>query len=154
MILRLLPPLLLVLCGAAHADEAGLCPLTDDQENCVRIIACLGDQGKWFQGRAFGRGMGALAGVFNDGTSCTGRWTNSNAAGVPQADFSCDDGMTVSVLYLHQDAYTGTAKGRGITNHGDLVEAWSGAHVLELFRDGDPTAEAILQCGNYGIPLS
>ena len=154
MFLRLLPLGLLLVCGTAQADDTGLCPMTDDQDNCVRIIACLGDQGTWFQGRSFGLGSGELVGVFNTGVTCTGHWTNSNSLGVPQADVTCDDGMTVTVYYFHQDAYTGTAKGRGLTSTGEIVEAWSGEHVLDFFRNGDPTADAILQCGTFGIPMS
>lgn len=151
---RFLPLGLLLLCSIARADETGPCLMTDDQQSCARIIACLGDQGTWFQGRSIGRGSGELAGVFNTGVSCTGRWTNSNSLGVPQADVICDDGMTVTVFYYHQDAYTGTATGRGVTNRGDIVEAWSGEHVIDFFRNGDPEADAVLQCGDYGIPMS
>ncbi len=146
-------PLLAVFATQAMA-EADLCPMTDDQENCVRVIACIGEQGRWFHGRSFGRGEGTLAGVISDGVACSGTWTSQNAFGAGQADVFCDDGMNVSVLYFYQDSYTGTAKGRGMTNRGEIVEAWSGTHVLEYFRDGDPEAEAVLQCGDYGIPMS
>jgi hypothetical protein len=111
MFLRLLPPLL-VTASPVFASDA-LCPLTDDGGNCVRILACIGDQGRWFHGRAFGRGEGALAGVISDGAQCTGDWTSSNALGAGQADVICDDGMTVRVIY-YQDAYTGSALGTAL----------------------------------------
>jgi hypothetical protein len=78
-----------------------LCPMTGDQENCVRILACLGEEGRWFHGRAFGRGEGTLAGVTDDGVACTGQWTSRNIVGLGQADVSCDDGATIRVIYYY-----------------------------------------------------
>lgn len=152
MFLRLLPPLLVAASPVLASDA--LCPLTDDGGNCVRILACIGDQGRWFHGRAFGRGEGTLAGVISDGAQCTGDWTSRNAFGAGQADVVCDDGMTVRVIYFYQDPYTGTALGKGISNREDVVQSWSGDHVLEYFKDGDPTADAVLKCGTFDIPLS
>jgi hypothetical protein len=153
MFLRALLPIVF-LGSAALAQDADLCPMTDDQANCVRVLACIGDQGRWFHGRAFGRGEGTLAGVVNDGVLCQGTWTSRNPMGLGQADVVCDDGATIGVLYFYQDEYTGTALGRGETDRGDLVQSWSGEHVLEYFRDGNPTADAVLKCGTHEIPIS
>jgi hypothetical protein len=155
MFFRLLLPLagVLSLTGPVLAQDA-LCPLTDDQANCVRILACIGEQGRWFHGRAFGRGEGTLAGVVNDGVSCTGKWTSRNAFGTGQANVVCDDGMEVTVIYFYQEEYTGTAQGKGISNREEVVSAWSGENVLDYFRDGNPTAQAVLKCGSFDIPLS
>lgn len=155
MFLRLLPAFaFFALTLPALSDTADQCELTDDQSDCVRILACIGDQGRWFNGRAFGRGAGSLAGEVNDGVTCTGNWVSANAAGYGQADVACDDGMTVTVLYFYQDSYTGTAIGRGLSNRDDQIEAWSGKNVLDYFRDGSPDAKAIMKCGDYGIPIS
>ncbi|MFM2390212.1 MAG: hypothetical protein RLZZ437_1767 [Pseudomonadota bacterium] len=153
MFLRALLPVVLFGLPAA-AQEAALCPMTDDQANCVRVLACVGEQGRWFHGRAFGRGEGTLAGVVNDGVTCQGTWTSRNAMGLGQADVVCDDGATIRVIYFYQDEYTGTAIGRGESDTGDLVQSWSGEHVLEYFRDGDPSAQAVLKCGAQDIPIS
>ena len=152
MFRRVLPPLLL-LALPVQAQDA-LCPLTEDQSNCVRILACIGEEGRWFHGRAFGRGEGTLAGVINDGPQCQGTWTSRNLFGTGQADVTCDDGMEVTVIYFYQDEFTGTAQGQGITNRNEPVQAWSGENVLSYFRDGKPTAEARLRCGEFDIPIS
>jgi hypothetical protein len=43
---------------------------------------------------------------------------------------------------------------RGISTRDDVVQSWSGAHVLAYFKDGDPTADAVLKCSSFAIPLS
>jgi len=152
---RLLPALAFFVASLpVHSETLDACVMTDDQTDCVRVIACIGDQGRWFQGRSFGRGAGTLTGRINDGVTCNGTWTSSNAFGMGQADVVCSDDMTVTVIYFYQDSYTGTAIGRGNASDGTLVESWSGEHVLDYFRDGSPDAEAVLKCGDYGIPMS
>lgn len=153
MFLRALLPAVFIGLPAMAQDTA-LCPMTDDQSSCSRVLACIGDQGRWFHGRAFGRGEGTLAGVVNDGVTCQGTWTSRNAMGLGQADVVCDDGASIRVIYFYQDEYTGTAIGRGSSDKGDLVQSWSGEHVLEYFRNGEPTAEAVLKCGTHEIPIS
>jgi hypothetical protein len=150
----LLPVAFGILAMPVWAQNTDLCPMTDDNENCVRVVACIGDAGRWFHGRAYGRGTGTVAGVMSDGVACSGTWVSRNAVGMGEAEVTCDDAVTVRVLYYYQDSTTGTAKGRGETSTGDLVEIWSGTHVLDYFRDGDPSAEGLLQCGDYGIPMS
>jgi len=39
---------------AVDAQQQTLCPRTDDQSNCVRILACIGDKCRWFHRRALG----------------------------------------------------------------------------------------------------
>ncbi len=135
--------------------QAGACETTNDQASCSRIVACIGDDGKWFNGRAFGRGAGVLEGQISNGATCKGRWVERNVLGLGQADVECDDGMTTTVLYTYQDAYTGTAIGNGRTNQGELVEVWSGQNVLAYFQNEDPDNPVIsLQCGLNSIPLS
>lgn len=120
----------------------------------MRILACIGDQGRWLYGRALGRGQGSLTGQISDGATCQGEWTSRNVLGLGQADVTCSDGMQVTVIYFYQDEYTGTARGQGISNRGDKVLAWSGAHVLDYFRNGRPDGTAALRCGEHDIPIS
>ena len=148
-----LPVVLTLLAQPAFAQEADLCPMTDAGGNCVRILACLGEDGRWFHGRAYGRGDGTLSGAANDGVACAGTWVSQNAEGQGQADVTCADGLQVTVLYDYQDVHTGTAVGQGIANTGDLVMVWSGDHVLTFFQNGTVEAEAMMRCGDHMIPL-
>lgn len=147
----------LVLCALPSGGAVAggdLCPMTEDRTNCVRVLACYGEDGRWFHGRAFGRGEGTLAGVMDDGVACAGTWTARNAFGLGQADVACDDGETIRVIYFYQDEWTGTARGSGSPSSGARVQSWSGEHVLEYFRNGSPTGAARLRCGEHDIPLS
>ncbi len=135
--------------------QAGACELTGNQSSCSRVVACIGVEGVWFNGRAFGRGEGGLDGMLSTGAQCKGRWVQQNLVGLGQADVTCDDGMTTTVLYTYQDAYTGTTIGHGRTNRGELVEVWSGQNVLAYFQNEDPENPVItLHCGLTSIPLS
>ena len=144
-------PAALVLAQPVFAQD--LCPMTGDSGNCVRILACVGDQGRWFQGRAFGRGQGAVAGVMSDGATCVGTWTSRNWMGAGQADVACDDGMEVTVLYTYQDEYTGTARGGGQANSGEWVQVWSGLNLLDYLHA--QTGQVLtLPCDFGNIPMS
>ena len=151
---RRLLPALVFLATPALAQTSQPCEVTPDQTSCSRIFACLGDQGRWFQGRAFGRGEGVFDGVTDDGVLCRGTWTNSNAANVGQADMICDDGMTAVVYYFLQDGYTGTGIGQGTTNTGDEIKSWTGENVIEFLKRNSATSEALLQCGDASILIS
>lgn len=150
----LLPALALLATQALAQDAPQLCPLTDDSSSCTRVLACIGDDGRWFHGRSFGRGSGWLTGVVDDGVTCTGNWVQQNAFGLGQADVSCSDGMTMTVYYFYQDHYTGTTTGRGLSSTGQVVQSWSGNHVLAYFKGDRPTDTASLRCGAHDIPLS
>jgi len=136
--------------------QAGSCDTTNDQASCTPVVACIGVEGTWFNGRAFfGRGEGVLDGQISTGAHCKGRWVEQNLFGLGQADLECDDGMTITLLYTVLDSYTGTAIGHGRTNRGELVEAWSGQNVLAFIQNEDPENPVItLHCGVTSIPLS
>lgn len=136
------------------AQNLPFCPLTEGQDNCVRILACVGSEGDWFRGRSFGRGAGTLAGRLASGAACTGTWKSKNMFGFGQADVVCDNDMNVRVIYTYQDGYTGTAIGRGLSNNGDLVKAWSGLHVLEYLAKETGLPDGVLLCGKVEIPIS
>lgn len=131
------------------------CETTNDQTNCVRVLACVGDSGSYFEGRSVGRGSGTMAGLIDQRIACTGTWTERNADGVGQVDVTCDDGMEVTVLYTYQEPYTGTAIGYGQANTGENITAWSGLHVLEYFQRETGEEAPNLPCGGpNSIPVS
>jgi|GEM_PF-317081 len=156
MLRRCLPPLVAYAFGfgIVWADPLPCEVKEGSADSCVWLLACIGDDGRWMDGRATGWDAGPLEAASNDGVACTGNWTTSDSFAGGRADVFCDAGMTASVMYFSQDPATGTVSGCGMTNWGEIVEAWSGKNVLEYFRGGDPTEGAVLRCGDYGIPLS
>ena len=97
---------LLVFPQNLSAQSATHCPMTADDSNCVRVVACIGDEGVWFNGRAFGRGEGTFSGTTSTGLMCEGTWMSRNAVGLGQADVMCKDGRKGRVFYTYQDEYT------------------------------------------------
>ena len=69
------------------AQSETACPMTGDDSNCVRVVACIGDQGVWFNGRAFGRGEGTFSGTTSTGLMCGGTWMSRNAFGLGQGRY-------------------------------------------------------------------
>jgi len=110
---------LLVFPQNLSAQSATHCPMTADDANCVRVVACIGDEGVWFNGRAFGRGEGTFSGTTSTGLMCEGTWMSRNAFGLGQADVMCGDGRKGRVFYTYQDEYTGTAVGQGAMHSGE-----------------------------------
>lgn len=156
MIHALPPVAFAVLCLlplSAQAQMPELCPLTGDQANCVRVLACIGNGESWFHGRAFGRGQGDLHGQISDGTRCDGHWTQRNALGLGQADLTCDDGSRAMVLFTYQDDWTGTTTGIGSFDDKRPIAAWSGQGVLQYLDNvtGHPNR---LPCRSGDIPIS
>jgi hypothetical protein len=151
---HLLPAAVLVFPFAAMAQGEAACDLTDDQTSCSRVLACFGEAGRWFEGRAFGRETGTVAGVVNDGVSCFGTWATENGQGQGEARVTCDDGMNVTLLAVYQDYYSGTAIWTGISADSVQVRAWSGLHVIDFLRSQSGSSEALLPCGGQEIPIS
>ena len=150
----LLPAALLVLPVMGAAQSTTDCPLTDDQTSCSRVLACFGEAGRWFEGRAVGRGLGTVAGTTNDGVTCSGVWTSENGDGLGEAQVTCDDGVSVTMISTYQDYYTGTAIGQGVASNGVAVTSWSGLHVLEFLARESATGTPALPCGPVDIPIS
>ena len=128
------------------------CAMTEGTDNCARVLACVGDDGIWFAGRAFGRGNGDLSGAMSNGTACTGRWTERNWFGAGQADVTCTNGQTGRVYFTYQDRWTGTATGNGEMSGGQRIEMWSGNRVPEFLQN--TTGKPALPCGDAAIPIS
>ena len=142
---------LLVFPQNLSAQSATHCPMTADDANCVRVVACIGDEGVWFNGRAFGRGEGTFSGTTSTGLMCEGTWMSRNAFGLGQADVMCEDGRKGRVFYTYQDEYTGTAVGQGAMHSGEKIKIWSGTNVLEYLRGDTGERIAYLPCDGGSI---
>ena len=132
---------LLVFPQNLSAQSATHCPMTANDANCVRVVACIGNEGAWFNGRAFGRGEGTFSGMTSTDLMCERTRMSCNAFGLGQADVMCEDGSKGCVFYTYQDEYSGTAVGQGAMHSGEKIKIWSGTNVLEYLR-GD-TGERI-----------
>jgi hypothetical protein len=142
---------LMVLPQNLSAQSATHCPMTADNANCVRVVACIGDEGVWFNGRAFGRGEGTFSGTTSTGLMCEGTWMSRNAFGLGPADVMCEDGRAGRVFYTYQDEYTGTALVQGAMHSGEKIKIWSGTNVLEYLRGDTGERIAYLPCDGGAI---
>jgi hypothetical protein len=144
-------PLSLLLASPALA-ESETCSLYDPPEPCVRVLACVGGDGLWFDGRAYGAREGRIEGQMSDGTICGGSWTVRNFMGIGRSDLNCDDGREARVYYTYRDRRTGTATGSGRSNFGESIKVWAGEEVLAyLAADGAPP---LLPCRGGDVPLN
>jgi len=85
------------------AQSETACPMTRDDSNCVRVVACIGDQGVWFNGRALGRSEVTFSGTTSTGLMCAGTWMSRNAFGLGQGDITCENEQKGRVFYTYQD---------------------------------------------------
>lgn len=123
------------------------------QDNCVRVLACIGDAGLWFDGEALGWNQGAVRGRISDGSGCTGKWRSDGPMGTGLATLECDSGLAADVVYTTQDNETGTVSGIGRDNSGRAIRVWSGENVLDFLTPrGSVGAE--LPCEAGPIPIS
>jgi hypothetical protein len=123
------------------------------QDNCVRVLACIGVDGTWFDGEAWGWDIGTVLGATSDEVGCIGTWRSGGFLGTGTAQMQCDNGMSVNVLYYTQDNDSGTVIGRGSDSLGRAIIAWTGQNVLDyLTPEGRPSAS--LPCGPTPIPIS
>ncbi|MEL6570799.1 MAG: hypothetical protein AAFQ64_04015 [Pseudomonadota bacterium] len=151
---RLYLPAAIVLGHAAMAQDLGVCRnIPYDQDNCVRVLACIGDQGLQFDGKARGWDQGHIIGQRSDFTNCTGTWDSNGPLGTGVGQLTCEDGVTVDVIYYTQDNVTGTVIGRGKDSLGRNVQVWSGENVLQ-FLTPDGAHGARLPCFGGDIPIS
>jgi len=138
----------------APADELLPCKLDRGKmTSCSRIVACVTPPDMVFVGRGFGWNHGTITGKL-DGVNCTGSWVGRNFLGVGEARMSCDNGMTGTVFFTWQDSLTGTATGRGLTNLGQAIRAWSGNNIKAYISRETGKPDARLMCGDQEIPIS
>lgn len=170
MFRKLMPAALCIFAGQLSAQTLELPPLTPQQtpeeraaptcenrpysqENCVRVLACIGTGGLWFDGQALGWDQGIVRGATSDGIPCAGHWKSGGFMGTGTSQMMCRDDLSVNVLYYTQDNDTGTVIGRGTDSIGRGIIVWTGENVLKyLTPDGKPSAE--LPCGPTPIPIS
>ncbi|MEM7711025.1 MAG: hypothetical protein AAF264_09830, partial [Pseudomonadota bacterium] len=124
-----------------------------DQANCVRVLACIGEDGLWFDGEARGWDAGTVTGQISDGTTCEGTWDLEGPGGAGQSRLACNGGLEIGVIYTQQHNETGTVIGSGIDSLERPIRVWSGLHVLR-FLTPDGRVEARLPCGDVPIPIS
>lgn len=125
------------------------CVADGGPHNCVKNLACIGEHGRWFEGRAIGWNSGILLGRTSDGVSCNGNW-RIDSSGIGRAELACEDGTTAEVISEYQDYETGTTVGVGKTGNGEEIRSFSGRNVVGfLKKEGVP----ILPCGDAGVEL-
>ena len=135
-----------------RAPEAP-CENTRDEGNCSRILACIGEDGLWFDGRADGWNRGTVTGRLSDGTACEGTWRYDILGLTASVRFGCEDGRRGRARFTAQDPETGTGIGRGTTADGAAVRIWGGRRVLDyLTPEGE--RRAFLPCESGAIPVS
>ncbi|SLN55953.1 hypothetical protein PSJ8397_02956 [Pseudooctadecabacter jejudonensis] len=160
----LLPAAIFLLAPAAAAQTLEVPGRTDSppspsrcenaigsEDSCVRVLACVGNDGVYFDGEAIGWDTGTLRGFMSDGHDCIGTWSSGGLGGTGFAQLACDDGTTADVIYYSQDPDTGTVIGRGQDSAGRFIKAWSGLNVLAYLTQ-DSTPE--LPCTAGAIPIS
>ncbi len=150
MFLRLLPPMLCALPLPAMAQDVP-CDLYSGAEACVPVLACVGDKGLWFDGRAYGSGPGRIEGVLSDGITCTGTWKARNIFGLGQSDLYCGDRRQARIFYTDRDGSTGTATGGGRSSRGEVIKAWAGDAIGTYLARKN--GQESLPCAGGDIPL-
>jgi hypothetical protein len=139
--------------AATPVPDENCIDIPDSRDSCSPLLACFGNSGEYFAGRALGRDEGTLAGVTNFGAISTGTWVSRNFIGTGEANFECDNGHWGKVIFHYRDGVSGTVKGFGFTNHGVSIRAWSG-HYIQDFLDGQSgQVDNKLMCGEVEIPL-
>ncbi|MGH1356953.1 MAG: hypothetical protein ACRBBS_18035 [Thalassovita sp.] len=145
-------PVALCLFAAFPAKAEPPCLQTQDQNNCARVLACVGGDGAYFDGRSKGWNTGTVTGRMDDGTTCSGQWTARGPFGFGLATLICQDGVTAQAIYYYMDGLTGTAIGSGSTSDGRAIRIWSGQNVLRYLTPKG-TVGAKLPCGANSIPV-
>ncbi len=145
--------LLVTICLATPVGAETCENVPYSQSNCVRVLACIGDQGLHFDGEARGWDEGPVEGMISNGVSCAGTWTADGPFGAGMGRMSCENGIDIGVIYHTQDNETGTVIGSGSDTAGQPVQVWSGQNVLDfLTPEGDVSAS--LPCMSGPIPMS
>ena len=73
------------------------------QDNCVRFVGCIGDQGLRFDGKARGWDQGTATAEISDFTQCRGTWDSTGRAiqvwsGKNVLEFLTPDGSNIAYL--------------------------------------------------------
>ncbi len=124
-----------------------------EPDNCVPLVGCVGDDGRYFVGEAIGWDAGDLTAETDDGLACSGRWQARTAIGAGQANFQCGGELNGVVLFTYQDHTTGTTTGRGATSDGRGLRVWSGHNIRRYIEQQSGSVDAQLMCGTSVVPL-
>lgn len=128
------------------------CPnVPGSQASCSRILACVGNDGLWFDGRAVGWDAGIVTGRMSDGSTCEGEWRSGFAFGTGRSVVSCSDGSRGQVIYYIQHNETGTVEGRGVDTMGRGLKVWTGLNVVDFLKDA--SGRPRLPCTDDAIPI-
>ncbi|WP_212744719.1 hypothetical protein [Parasedimentitalea maritima] len=119
--------------------------IVGSQKNCVRVLACIGESGLYFDGVALGWDAGRLKGLTSAGAQCDGWWTTGGILGTGTAKLRCTDGMIADVFFYSQDNLTGTVIGRGKDSENRILHVWSGKNVLQFLTG--PNGQPRMECG-------
>ena len=125
--------------------------MPDTGQNCVRVLACIGDQGLFFYGQARGEDVGIVLGRMSSGLQCSGRWGARKFSRRGYAKLKCEDGSRFNLNFFDRDPRTGTTITDGKDSEGRMIRAWSGANVLHFL--GGTTQMPSLKCGDFMVPL-
>lgn len=152
MIRALLPAL--AFATPVLSQDLGACRnIPYKQSNCIRVLACLGDQGLWLDGKARGWDQGTVSLERSDQILCYGTWDSNGPLGTGRAEIACEDGSSGNIIYYNQDNVTGTVIGRGIDDQGRHIQVWSGENILQFLTAPGAYGPA-LPCVAGDIPLS
>lgn len=133
-------------------DKLPPCKNTPEKgQPCVRVLACIGNEGVYFDGQARGEGVGIILGRTNRGQQCSGHWGAHKQLGAGRARLKCGDGSQFHLNFAARDGATGTTISAGKDSHGRMIRAWSGANVLHFLDQGDDMPS--LKCGKLMVPL-
>lgn len=150
---RFILPVTLCAATAAHPQATSCQSIAGSAENCVRVLACVGMNGVYFDGQARGWNEGTVKGVMSTGVTCRGTWTADGPLGAGMSRLQCDNGIEIGVIYHTQDNETSTVIGNGSDSAGQPIEVWSGKNVL-AFLTPEGEVSARLPCPDGAIPMS
>ncbi|WP_299643752.1 hypothetical protein [uncultured Ruegeria sp.] len=131
---------------------ANCAPNRGNLSNCVPILACLGDSGIFFTGRAIGWGKGTHAGQTSANFGCHGQWRAQGSFGFGEATLECDNGLTGKAFFTYQHPETGTASGIGRLSTGEIFHVWSGNNVDQFLINKYGEVDAGALCQNFTAP--
>ena len=130
------------------------CDQTNEgRATCAPLIACMGETGIYFTGRAIGWNSGTFAGETNAGFACFGEWTFKGFLGLGEAMIECDNGLTGVIYFTSQDAATGTAIGIGRLSNDATVQMWSGHNIRQFLKNESGDVEPRLMCADVEVPV-
>lgn len=135
-----------LLAQTGVADDFPKCDTKKDEPvTCARVLACVGQDGLWFDGAAFGWNKGEVFGALSNGVPCVGNWDSEGPFGTGHSEMTCSDGTEAHILYFRVDSATGTTLGHGLDNRGRTLRVWTGTSVLNFLTDSE-TGRPMLPC--------